>query len=682
MRNLMRFDQRLAARQAALVILFTVATATSGTSSMFGETVAAELPELKRLSAFLPASAADLDHERLAGVTAAAATIESWAADTAWKSAGGPPTKVLSDVQQLVDAKQQIDAALDSTLALRFELADLADTDRRRAQIPLFLKTASTLIDLSGRLRYLLRDAIDQAAVRLAEDRAGFDALFALLIEKRVGIGAAAMSFVLFDPPPGSPVQPFPAEVKINALKLMAAARKSDSIPQLAEFVRVEQNPQLLVIACDVIRYIGLPQSPRPGRDPALPPPAITAEELKSILTEVAVSQLNTKFQRRHADLLSWLDVRIERGVIGDSYRVGDFMVQAGDWFLMRNPSPYNLFTDLSPGLFTHVGVVGVETGEDGIRRFVLVDLPERGARMPATNVDMYLTRTLHYFFLRHDDAQVGKRMGEVAVDLIGNETQFDLTFQTSRVDELKGKDLTEQRIHTYCAGFLLICAQETGLPREAFFPMAERPAGGKTMDNLATLGLSIGDNFVSPTGAIFSRSMQIIGRREPMYHPGREVKEAVYDYFAECMKQKTLTPSPNAKQALLEKLALLANDNPLLAALLANANNVNPNMDLVAAARASAVIETLDEIADQNKDGYYDAHRAITIGPLDGSTGFRPEADDLQKIQAMRARHSALFQAWTERQLTPRQLRIELVNFYAQNGRRQLDERFFHAAP
>jgi hypothetical protein len=49
----------------------------------------------------------------------------------------------------------------------------------------------------------------------------------------------------------------------------------------------------------------------------------------------------------------------------------------------MRNPSPYNLFTDLSPGLFTHVGVITAETGSDGIRRMVVVDLPERGERMP-----------------------------------------------------------------------------------------------------------------------------------------------------------------------------------------------------------------------------------------------------------------------------------------------------------
>ena len=35
-----------------------------------------------------------------------------------------------------------------------------------------------------------------------------------------------------------------------------------------------------------------------------------------------------------------------------------------------------------SPGLFTHVGVVAAERGTDGVRRFVIVDLPEREQRI------------------------------------------------------------------------------------------------------------------------------------------------------------------------------------------------------------------------------------------------------------------------------------------------------------
>ena len=100
----------------------------------------------------------------------------------------------------------------------------------------------------------------------------------------------------------------------------------------------------------------------------------------------------------------------------------------------MRNPSPYNLFTDLSPGLFTHVGVVAAETGKDGIRRLVLVDLPERGTTMPATNVDAFVNRSLHYMFLRHPDPAVAKKMGDTAAAVIGAPTEFDLNFRTDHV--------------------------------------------------------------------------------------------------------------------------------------------------------------------------------------------------------------------------------------------------------
>ena len=118
---------------------------------------------------------------------------------------------------------------------------------------------------------------------------------------------------------------------------------------------------------------------------------------------------------------MAWLDERAHKGLTEDRLRLGLFEVQPGDWLLMRNPSPYNLFTDLSPGLFTHVGVVAAETGKDGIRRLVLVDLPERGTTMPATNVDAFVNRSLHYVFLRHPDPAVAKKMGETAAEVIGS---------------------------------------------------------------------------------------------------------------------------------------------------------------------------------------------------------------------------------------------------------------------
>jgi len=39
---------------------------------------------------------------------------------------------------------------------------------------------------------------------------------------------------------------------------------------------------------------------------------------------------------------------------------------------------------------------------------------------------------------------------------------------------------------------------------------------------------------------------------------------------------------------------------------------------------------------------------------------------------------HADLVRAWNAGRLSPRELRVQLVKFYADRGRRQLDERFF----
>lgn len=629
------------------------------------------LDELRR---HLPAAASEFSDSQVAGLSDAAAGVEQWAADVALKLANGTSDTVLVDTRRLLDAKVEVDRLLDNILKLRSQFVQVPADDPHRQEIRCFLRTTSNLIDLSGRLRYLLRDVIDTAAYRLDPHPAKIDQLLTLLIDKRSSIGAAVMSYLLFDPAPGSAALPLSPERKARVLRLFTATRTADLVPTLAAFVRQERDPRLVVSGVDVIRYIGIPQSPRPGQDPTLPAPSILAEELAELLGGVDESRLAPVLRKRRRELIAQMRQRIERGVLTDSYRIGDYEVRAGDWLLMRNPSPYNLFTDLSPGLFTHVGVVGVETSEDGIRRFVLVDLPERGARVPATNVDMYVDRTLHYFFMRHEDASVANRMGQAAVDMIDNETQFDLTFDTSRVLKMRGKPLEDTPIHTYCAGFLLLCAQHAEAPRTEFFPIGEFPAGGNTLTNLRKLGLSIGDDFISPTGAIFSPHLRISGRRVPMYHPGREVKEAIYDHFATCMRTKVMTPSPSAYQALREKVAALAQRNALLARALAQASNVSQHIDLASAAKAAAVIETLDEIANANKDAYYAARRAIVAGA-------NADVDTLElreEIERYRRQHADLVRRWSAGRLSPRQLRIELVESYAERGKQQLDARFF----
>jgi hypothetical protein len=326
------------------------------------------------------------------------------------------------------------------------------------------------------------------------------------------------------------------------------------------------------------------------------------------------------------------------------------------------------------------VGVVTLEDGTDGIRRMVLVDLPERGTQMPATSVEVFLRRTLHYVFLRHDDPQAGRKMGEAAAAVIGNPTEFDLNFRTSRVLELKGKPLAGEKIRTYCAGLLYLCAQETGWPVREFFPLDEGVAPGRTAENLAKLGMSMGKDFVSPTGALFSPRLEIVGRREPMYDARREVEEAIYDHFALGLEQRTLSVSPDLYQTLRLKLAEASKTNPLLAQALAQAAGVSTELDLVAAARAAAVVEALDDVAYGNSGDYRLAIPAITYrGPLEEFAEQQNlGAGEVEKLKALRRRHADLVGRLDRERMTPRQLRLELLKYYIQRGKTQIDQRFF----
>ncbi len=633
------------------------------------------------LAAALPRGPADCTASRTQQILTLAESIESWAAERTWKSESQSPQPIVQVIHELVEAKERVDKSLDEVMSLRGTFAELPPSENRSQLLHEYLRVTSELIDLSGRVRYLLRDAIDNATYDLSLYPEQLDAMIDLLVARRVTIGAPVMSYALFDPLPESEVLPFGIGAKRKILRLFAASGDPELLEDVGELLRDKKTPaELVVLGTDVVRQIGLPQDPRPGQDAALPMAAIPAGELHEILSRVDASELTPALAQHRTVLLEWLDERARHGTMGETFRVSGIDVRPGDWLLMRNPSPYNLFTDLSPGLFTHVGVVTVEVGADGLRRFVIADLPERGDRVPATNVDAYVRQTLHYVFVRHKDPAVGQRMGEVAASLIGNETQFDLRFETDRVLALKGQSLAGQPIHTYCAGFLLVCAQETTAPRSDFFPIAESPAGGHCLKNLAKLGLSIGDNFVSPTGAIFSPQLEIIGRREPMYDPGREIKEAIYDYFAYAMINKHLTPSPDAYQTLREKIAGLSKRNQWLARALAQANNVSQHVDLESAAKAAAVIETLDDIADANMNAFYDARAALQAGPSDQLSQRDLEPQQLQRIAQSRRQHAELAQAWDAGQISPRQVRIELVNYYTAQGKRQLDDRFFHS--
>lgn len=641
---------------------------------------------LAELDSALVRNAEGLERVSLERVGRAAAGVESAAAQATLPGQPRPPAVVLASTERFLAAKTHVDRLLDQTLALRSDAAAAAraagDPERGRQLLRNFLRVSSQLIDLSGRMRYLSFDVLRTAVGELVENPQQRRQLIDLLLRYRCAPGASMLSDALQDPDPTDRFATPPATYQERAwlLELIAVTGQTEMLPDLERLVRTSMDPRLVIQAAETITRVGLPQEPRPGQDPTLPKPAVTARQLKVALARVNPALLEPSWRERLTTVLSFLDGRIARGIPSDrSLLIGPCAVQPGDWLLMRNPSPYNLFTDLSPGLFTHVGVVAWEKGSDGIGRIVLVDLPERGTSIPATNVDTFVKRTRHYVILRHKDPQVAKAMGEAAASLIGNPSQFDMNFRTDRVLGLAGQPLAGKRIHTYCAGLLLLCALQTTAPREEFFPITETHAGGLSAENLATLGMSFGEGFISPTGALFSSKMEIVGRCEPNYDPRREVEEAIYDYFATRLVTQRLNASPDMYQSLRLKIAAASKDNPLLAEALARAANVSPEMDLVAAAKAAAVVEILDDVTYGASAQFLAAMDAVKAGPAGQQQGSSAEAiNNTLRYQQL---HAGLVSLWQQQRIAPRTLREELVKFYIQQGRRQIDQRFFSAA-
>jgi len=68
------------------------------------------------------------------------------------------------------------------------------------------------------------------------------------------------------------------------------------------------------------------------------------------------------------------------------------------------------LFTDLTPGLFTHVEW-SQRSGGRWIPRFMIVDVPERGEKVRGERERFISERTLHYFFLRDTNAKSAGQM-------------------------------------------------------------------------------------------------------------------------------------------------------------------------------------------------------------------------------------------------------------------------------
>jgi hypothetical protein len=639
---------------------------------------------LEQLEGRLPRAVADCTPQRRQAVAEAADALEERAAQLALLPRKSRPEQVFAPVVELLVTQQRVDRMLDTALALRTRFAAAPAGPVRQASLVSYLRITSTLIDLAGRMRYQLRDALGYAAHQVAGRPDLRDRLIDLLTQHRSGIGAAVLSDVLFPPLPGGRdgAVAASAATKAGLLELIAVTGEFTQLARLADFARRnDTSGELVVLAADAIRRVGLPQDEHPGGDPSRPDepssrPPITAASLYELVERADPSRLSAPTARLREDLLAWLAGRRARGLEHESYRLGPMELRPGDWVLMRNPSPYNLFTYLSPGLFTHVGVVALETGVDGRRRMVVVDVPERGRQVPATNLEVYVQRSLHYLFLRHPDEKVAKQLGDAAASVIGNELEFDLNFRTDRITALKGRPLKGQKIKTYCAGLLAITAQETSRPRQSFFPIPEGVAGGNTAANLDKMGLVIGEDFVSPTGALFSTEMQIAALRPPLYDPRRELEEAIFDHFSSELVTKTYNPSLSLYQELRLKAVELADNDSLVADVIRRQENVGTTMDLVAAAKAQSVIETLEEIAFGSSQQYLDAFTALTGGDPDTLVGRGSDARQVAGLEQLRQRHADLYRRLGS--LTPRQLRIELMNHYIGRGKAEIDRRFF----
>ncbi len=669
-------SRRLLVVLVLIALVATLPTAAFAQTSEHFETWAALLE--KRL----PTTAEQCDVTRLAEVREAAKAVDQWAADVGDLVDPMPFAAALKRARRLLDVKRRVDQQLDKTLALRTTFAARAAQPTQRDELRAFLATSAALIDLSGRLRFHLSDTLPIVTRVYAKNDVERAELVDTLVEYRSTIGAFATVPALFDNSPAfGDEKQHRAHLQQRVLELIAASGQASLVERIAEFLKPnDRSPALVLTAAESIRAVGLPQEVRPGTPDDLPKPAITAKSLLARLAQLDAAKLTDEQRSRHEKLVAWLTPLADKGVVDDTLRVGSFEVRPGDWLLMRNPSPFNMFTDLTPGLFTHVGVVTAETGSDGVRRLVLVDMPERGQKMPATNVDTYLLRTLNYVFLRHDDAGVARAMSDAALSMIGNDIEFDLNFRTSRVLELRKQSLAGKKIKTYCAGLLLLCAMQSDRTREEFFPIAEFPSSEQTLKNLAGLGLSIGDDFISPTGALFSGHLKIVGRREPMYDPRRDVEEQIFDHFAFGMRDKTLGMKAEGYNDLRIKLAEASRGNPLLAQALAQVVDVSATQDLVSAAKAAAVIDTLDEIAYAASGEFFAAAETLRGPPLAELRRQRATAKELEQAQKYFTRHADLLQRIDRGQITPWQLFVELVQIYSQRGKAEMDRRFFGA--
>jgi hypothetical protein len=643
----------------------------------------AEQTPLDKLLETVPQSAERHNLETAQQIRLLVTQVESWIGDKNSFHQDTTNETLLTAVLHVLNVESILKKKIDDLYKQRTSFIRIENARNRHRAARGFLECATELIKLSGRIRYYSVDFFSEVGYELEEVPDDYEALIDIYIAHKNSVGAITSLELLAETLRSPSTFQFSDHLKGKILKLARVTRELQLLPTLAEILRQKDvDRELAIFITDTIRHIGLPQFPRPGDAPALSPPAVMGDEILAILLELDTTHLSPVDKERHQQLIDWLAERNRHGIVGDEFQFGGVVIREGDWLLMKNPSPYNRFTDLYPGLFTHAGIITTEIAKDGRRRFVVVDLPEVGNTIPATPVEKFVERTLDFVILRHHDAEALKTMGRVANTIIGNSSKFDLNFRTTEIENLKGQSLQKKRIDGYCAGLLLLCAQETGKSLQEFFPLEEHPAGGNTLLNLAQLDISMPRRFLSPTGPLFSSHVNMVYRCETMYSPRRQIEQAIYDHFAQQMRDGHLTPSLNWYHTLRLNLAQAADNNPALGKALANVVGVNENIDLVAAAKLGAVVESLDAIAKKSSSDYQSVRSAFRLDVLDEIEAGAEGDEVFDQIIMRRRRHADLFVRWEAGVLTPRKLRMALVDYYIQQGCAQLDDRFFHNLP
>ena len=109
--------------------------------------------------------------------------------------------------------------------------------------------------------------------------------------------------------------------------------------------------------------------------------------------------------------------------------------------------------------------------------------------------------------------------------------------------------------------------------------------------------------------------------------------------------------------------------------------NAIDPSkLELILLRLEEEKIETLDEIAYGNSGQFENARDAITAGPILRLRREGLPRARIKEIQAIRRRHADLYRRWTAETLSPRELRIALVDYYITQGQNAIKQRFFSA--